>query len=193
MVKKLHVGLDISIVSTGVCIYMGKCYKQYLIVDRDIDIKNRVVGVEYKKYTRILKEDGVNHDILTILNAESLAKKVLEVIEHFVKIYNIEEPLNVYIEGASYASKGKYALDIPVYQGIVKRKILTIADKKYIKILPPSTLKKAFTGSGRAGKPEMENAYKERKELPVLAKRIKSIKSDDIVDATALVWVHVNK
>lgn len=188
----LHIGLDISIVSTGLCIYLDGCFKQYLFVDRDIEDKNKVSNVQYIKYDRILKEEGVNHDILTIFSAENLAKTILETLEHWVKIYKVTE-IRAYIEGASYMSKGKYALDIPVFQGIVKRKLLTLVDKRDIKILPPSSLKKSFTGNGRAGKPDMEVSYKQIKELPVLNKRIKSIKSDDVVDATALVWVYINK
>lgn len=185
----MHVGLDISITSTGMCISVDGFMKQFLFVDKDIEEKNKVGGVEYIKFHRIIKEDGVSHDILTILSAENQAKEVYNKIMHYVQLYNIDVVM-VYVEGASYASKGKYALDIPVYQGIVKRKMLTITDKQNIKVLPPTTLKKAFTGNGRAGKPDMEKAYVEKGCLPILTKRIKSIKSDDIVDATALVWVH---
>lgn len=191
--KNMHIGLDISIVSTGMCIYIDGFFKQFLFVDRDIEEKNKVGNVQYIKYERIIKEEGVSHDILTILSAENLAKKVSETIAEFAVLYKVDAPISVYIEGAAYMAKGKYALDIPVFAGIVKRKMLTLTDKRMIKVIPPTTLKKAFTGSGRAGKPEMEIAYKEIKELPILTKRIKSIKSDDVVDATALVWVNINK
>lgn len=190
MDKVMHIGLDISITSTGMCISIDNCMKQFLFVDKDIDEKDKVQGVEYIKFNRIVKEDCASHDILTILSAENQAKEILKVIEHYCKLYKVEKPLQIYIEGASYMSKGKYALDIPVYQGIVKRKMLTITDKQFIRVLPPTTLKKAFTGNGRASKPEMEKAYIEKGCLPILKKRIKSIKSDDVVDATALVWVH---
>lgn len=182
---KVKIGLDISIVSTGMCMYQDGVFKQYLFVDRDIEERNKVSGVEYIKYDRILEANNVSHDILTILSAENLSKEIEKVLS------KIKCNIEFYIEGASYMSKGKYALDIPVFQGIVKRILLGISPKEDINVIPPTSLKKSFTGKGNASKIQMQEAYEKINDLPVLTKRIKSIKSDDVVDATALVWVNL--
>ncbi len=187
--NKMLIGLDISMTSTGLCIDLNGYKKLHIITDKQLTDKKKVDGVEHVVYDRVFELDGVHDDICKVVTAENLSTKVLELITKIIMLYKVDtKDITIGIEGMSLGSKGRAMLDIPIFGAMVKRKLLTLVDGTRIKIFAPSTLKKQFTGNGRAKKPDMEAEYLERP-LPILKTQLKTAKKDDIIDAIAIVEV----
>jgi Holliday junction resolvasome RuvABC endonuclease subunit len=104
------------------------------------------------------------------------------------------------IEGFSYMSKGNSFIDLITYNTYLKVKLI----QKFghcIKVVPPKTLKKAYTGNGNATKCDMMRKYIEdnNNKITEKIKELGFIKEvefnipkplDDIIDAIALtsIW-----
>ncbi|BAV39239.1 hypothetical protein BPT24_114 [Tenacibaculum phage pT24] len=191
--KIMKVGLDMSIKSTGVCIDIDGYKKLFLFVDEELKGNKIIEGVEYIVYNRRLPKDfsHIDMDMVKLMSYESLADKILMKIIEFKDIYKISnDDVLLFFERPSLQSKGQASLEIPITNAIIRRKLLSIFNIGNFKGYPPSSLKKAFTGNGRASKDEMFEEYNKRPHLPKLIQKIKTAKIDDIVDAVALIEIN---
>ncbi len=197
MAKKLFIGLDISITSTGLCLDYNGFKKLFIFVDKNLSDKMKCDGVEYKKYDRKMPKDFPKDDseMVKLISYENLSNMVLSTIENFMFDYKIlPTETFIFYEKPSLQSKGQAALEIPIINALIRRKLLSTFPLVNFKGYAPTSLKKEWTGSGRAKKTEMESTYNEKisqgAKLPLLVRKLKSCKLDDIIDAIALVEIH---
>jgi len=142
------------------------------------------------------KVSGKEHDeqSLKLLNADSLSNKILSEIE------SDEQPSEIRIEGYSFGSKGNAFIDLITFNTFLKVKLIQRFGH-VIKIIPPKTLKKKFTGNGNASKCEMLRHFFQKSSpgIQPLQQEIISLEImkeeqefvipkpiDDIIDAIAL-------
>lgn len=193
---KLMIGLDMSVTSTGVCLDLNGHKKLFLFVDRKLTDKKKCSAVEYIMYKRYSEKDhpSLDYEMVKLKSYENLATVILKTIESVMLKYNIlPSDTEIYFERPSLQSKGQAALEIPILNALIRRKLLTLCPIENFRGLAPSQLKKLWTGNGRAKKPEMEEKYievMEKLNLPALPKLLKTTKVDDIIDAIALVEIH---
>lgn len=195
--KIMRVGLDMSITSTGLCIDIDGFKKLYIIVDRELTKNQKCDDCEYIVYDRILeagkdnRAKGLEYDMVKLMSYENAANTVFKLIKKYIKLYSIEfSNVFIYFEKPSLQSKGQAALEIPIINAIIRRKLLTLLDIRNFIGFTPSKLKKDWTGKGNANKTLMEEVYRTKKGLPLLTKKIKGTKIDDIIDAIALVEIN---
>ena len=173
------IGLDLSINSTGICIYKKSeqnSYNKYLIIS----------GKDTKK----LREFSHEKITIEIYDKKDVSKAIDYSSKESVKSYNIysiakciervikkEKPDLCVIEGVSYRSSGAVA-DLAGLNYMVRY----ILEENHIafKILSPMQNKKLATGNGGADKDLMIDAWKR---LDKDIYDIESIKIDDLADA----------
>lgn len=173
-----YIGLDLSINSTGICIY-------------DNESKGTKYYIIGSKFTR--KTLNSSQDIITFIkySKTDIDKQSSYHIKEFYKTYNIynivdeiEKIIKIYkpsiatIEGVSFQSNGS-VIDLAGLNYMV-RKIL-IDNNIGIYIVPPTQNKKFATGNGQAEKDVMISAWK--KAEPKTEKIPGYIKVDDLADA----------
>lgn len=76
--------------------------------------------------------------------------RILDIERFVVRMIENTEPDIVYIEGFSYASRGRGAVDIGMLGGVLRRR-LHVDGVSYVEV-PPMSLKKFVCGKGNANK-----------------------------------------
>lgn len=190
------IGIDFSINSTAVSILncddlhvfsfvpnlqKGKAaYK----IHENLEPEIKLVSYDKLEYTK----NSIEDQKIKLKNAESLVEQIINQISSF-------SPIEIRIEGFSYASKGNSFIDLIVFNTYLKVKLID----KYghiISVIPPKTLKKSYTGNGNATKCDMLRKFiNEEIELSKKISQLNIVKEeefkiqkpiDDIVDAFAL-------
>lgn len=173
------IGLDLSINSTGICIYIksnSKNTNKYLIISgKDTkklrEFSHRKISIEiYDKKDVSGAIDYSSKESVKSYNIYSIAKSIERVIKK-------EKPDLCIIEGVSYSSSGAVA-DLAGLNYMV-RYILEENNIPF-KILSPMQNKKIATGNGGADKDLMIDAWKR---LDKSICDVDSIKIDDLADA----------
>lgn len=173
------IGLDLSINSTGVCIYTqsdSTSSNKYLIIS----------GKETKKM-REFHHDKISievYDKKEVSKATDYETKesiktynLYQIVKHIRSIIEREKPDLCVIEGVSYGSSGAVA-DLAGLNYMVRY----VLEENHIpfKILSPMQNKKLATGNGGADKDVMIDAWKR---LDKSIQDVTTIKIDDLADA----------
>ena len=137
-------------------------------------------------------KDSIEDQQIKLRNADELSNTIMDIFKYM----GIDEVAEIRIEGFSYASKGNSFIDLIMYNTFLKVKLI----QKFghvIKVVPPKTLKKAYTGNGNATKCDMMRNYLEKTNTKLSAKisELNLVKEgeftipkplDDVIDAIAL-------
>jgi len=150
-VMKTIVGIDYSLTSPAICInYNGDLMFYYLTNKKKYigQMSNYIIGYEHQEYDTPIKRFSQISDWVI--------KKI-----HTLQ-FNLNNSLQVFIEGYSFGSKGQAIFQIAENCGILKYRLQEL-NIKYETIVP-SVIKKFATGKGNADKDMMYNSfYKETK------------------------------
>jgi len=178
----ISIGLDLSINSTGVCVY-------------DSDSHTSIYYIIGSKFTHKAL-DSAKPDNLILLPCEKLqvvqgepyekrentkTHNIYKIVEQVRWIINKYKPEVVGIEGISFGSTGSAALIDLSGLNYMIRMMLMEAGVHYIYIISPTQNKKYATGNGQAEKDVMISAWQK---CDSTSFKIPScIKIDDIADA----------
>lgn len=174
----IYIGLDLSINSTGICIYDSelKDTKYYIIgskfTKKTLDSSQNVVN--FIKYSKTDIDKQSSYHIKEFYKTHN----IYNIVDEIRRIIEIYKPTIATIEGVSFQSNGS-VIDLAGLNYMV-RKIL-IDNNIGIYIVPPTQNKKFATGNGQAEKDVMISAWK--KAEPKTLKIPSYIKIDDIADA----------
>lgn len=199
----MTIGIDFSINSTAMCIKKGEsihffsfvpnykpgysAFKAHELLEPDLTI------ISYKKDNTI--KDPIRDQEIKLENANRLSQVIIEEIKKLKT-----HPTEIRIEGFSYASKGNSFIDLIMFNSFLKLKIIQEWGM-IIKVIPPKTLKKAYTGNGNANKVDMIKEFILDSNInPPVRNKIKDLLSlpdeevtripkpiDDLADSAALV------
>ena len=199
------VGIDFSINSTALAIKVGNKpilfsfvpnYKEGKAAFKIHDaFKGIITTIGYEKEST--SKDSIEDQCIKLRNADRLSDEILTIF----KILGIEEGISeIRIEGFSYASKGNSFIDLITFNTYLKVKLI----QKFghiVKVVPPKTLKKAYTGNGNASKCDMVRHFmnsstgelqKKIEGLDIVKEEEFTIPKplDDIIDAIGLtsIW-----
>jgi Holliday junction resolvasome RuvABC endonuclease subunit len=196
------IGIDFSINSTAVAIKTEKGISLFSFVPnyskgkKAFAVHESLEGiVAVQSYLKPPKaKDSIEEQSNKLINADQLSGIIMSILEAY------DEPVTeIRIEGFSYGSKGNSFIDLITYNTYLKVKLI----QKFghvIKVIPPKTLKKAYTGNGNASKCDMLRAFMEKSSTP-LSTKIESMDIlkegeftipkplDDLVDAVGLVSI----
>ena len=145
-VMKTIVGIDYSLTSPAICInYNGDLMFYYLTNKKKYigQMSNYIIGYEHKEYDTPIKRFSQISDWVI--------KKI-----HTLQ-FNLNNSLQVFIEGYSFGSKGQAIFQIAENCGILKYRLQEL-NIKYETIVP-SVIKKFATGKGNADKDMMYNSF----------------------------------
>lgn len=178
----ITIGLDLSINSTGVCVYNDKTEEHnYYIITHKLTKKQKEFKHKQLKYILYEKESPNKIDEYR----EKERKKssnialIVEQIEKIVQKYNKKGDLLCIIEGISYGSSSSSNLaDLAGLNHVVR--YMLWCNNIPFKTVAPTENKKFAVGNGQADKDVMISAWKHCQ--PEIAK-IEDIKIDDVADA----------
>lgn len=197
----MKIGIDFSINSTAMAIQktngemeLYTFVPNYKTSSRKFKVheylSNVIITEGYEKRSGSEDEQGEK-----LRNADTLSNLILSKLEEYKEI-----PEEIRIEGYSYGSKGNAFIDLITFNTFLKVKLI----QKYshiIKVIPPKTLKKQFTGNGNATKCDMIRSFMNEKNpqfstLQQMLAKMDFIKEniefqipkpiDDVIDAIAL-------
>ena len=198
------IGIDFSINSTAIAIKMGDSTHLLSFVPNYISgkaafkihdaLKGIVITQGYIKLDK--SKDSIEEQSNKLANAYCLSAMIMTTLD----VIGIDHVDEIRIEGFSYASKGNSFIDLITYNTFLKVKLI----QKFghiIKVVPPKTLKKAYTENGNASKCDMVRAYLEKSDsrFSTKIKELNFVKEgeftipkpiDDLVDAIGLteIW-----
>lgn len=177
----INIGLDLSINSTGICIWdTDKNNNTYYIITPKItkrlhEIFKKNIGIHVIKYDKedYTEKDYSSKESIKFMNICKISKNILSIIKEYQNINNI------YIEGISYGSRNSSSLiDLAFLNACVRKELF---DNHYnFIIVSPSAVKKFACANGNAQKDIIIDAWKK---LDLQIKDIEGIKTDDIADA----------
>ena len=155
----VKIGIDFSVVSTGMCIEENGVYNffwfprkksnKFPVSGKVFDIVKTVCEVNWYE-TTLASSDYSEGEKTKILDAKKLVEKIITNIP-------IGTELEIRIEGFSFGSKGQSMLDLVLFQGILRYELINGGYN--VIFVPPKSLKKLFSGKGNASKDEMVNTF----------------------------------
>ena len=151
MESQIYVGIDYSMNSPGVCVLHGKNIDLYGFYNGYRGITGKTYKLQDERLITINIISNVEVYKTQIERFDHLARKILAVINRV----ELNNPI-VYIEGYSMGSRGK-VFDIAENTAILKH-YLYRCDMEPTAI-SPMEIKKFATGSGRAIKDDMHDAF----------------------------------
>jgi len=176
----VSIGLDLSINSTGVCVYNDKTDTHtYYIITHKLTKKQKEFKHKNLKYILYEKEAPNKIDEYEVKENKK-TNNISLIAEHIEKIILKQKgQVHCCIEGISYGSSSSSNLADLAGLNFVVRNILWRHDIPFT-IVSPSANKKFAVGNGQADKAVMIDAWKHCQ--PEMAK-IEDIKIDDVADA----------
>lgn len=194
------IGIDFSINSTAVAVKkdngeidLFSFVPNYKKGSKPFEIHDKFEGIIVtQSYVKPKKStDSIEEQTNKLINADQLSGIIMSILDIYED--SVEE---IRIEGFSYGSKGNSFIDLITYNTYLKVKLI----QKYghiIKVIPPKTLKKLYTGNGNATKCDMLRFYissansrlnEELKKLDIVREEEFKIPKpiDDIIDAIGL-------
>lgn len=212
--KTLIFGLDLSLNSTGVCVlfvennetthvlFYNLVYNDGNNIVTEIPFVNRVsysipshinekeLVLECEnEFQNSYNENMIHSNIKAVIASDNISSFIYNLIEK-------EDPDQVFINMEGYVNpsfmskrQANTVQDLTIMQGMIRSNIfkMKFVKKKNIKLelTLPNTLKKFFTGDGKADKKKMIDTF--MKKWGGRDKIISNQKIDDIIDAFALV------
>lgn len=195
------IGIDFSINSTALAIKTDNIslfsfVPNYKSGKKAFEVHDSLKGIVVtQSYLKPPKStDSIEEQSNKLINADQLSGIIMSILEAYD-----ESVSEIRIEGFSYGSKGNSFIDLITYNTYLKVKLI----QKYghvIKVIPPKTLKKAYTGNGNASKCDMLRTFMEKSTHPLVNKiqNMNILKEgeftipkplDDLVDAVGLVSI----
>lgn len=194
------VGIDFSINSTAMAIKIGEKTHLFSFVPNYREGRAAFKTHEYLaknilicSYTKLeSSKDSIEDQQIKLKNADDLSTTIMDTFKYM----GITEVDEIRIEGFSYASKGNSFIDLIMYNTFLKVKLIQQFGH-VIKVVPPKTLKKAYTGNGNASKCDMMRTYlgKANTSISKAIQQLNLVKEeeftipkplDDLCDAIAL-------
>ena len=155
------VGIDFSINSTSVVIKLPESHIYMSFVPNynpklkgfktHEELKKPLIVCSYNKNS--VSSSSVEEQSMKLKNADELSDLIIDTLKTFDIV-----PSEIRIEGFSFGSKGNSFIDLITYNTFLKVKLI----KEYghiIKVVPPKTLKKLYTGNGNASKCDMLKTF----------------------------------
>jgi crossover junction endodeoxyribonuclease RuvC len=90
----------------------------------------------------------LQQELITTLSTINIEARLLEIKNSLVKFFNKDSV--IYLEGLSFASKGQSILELSGLHYFVR--VYLYETNCFFKLIPPTTLKKFITGTGKAKK-----------------------------------------
>lgn len=178
----ISIGLDLSINSTGVCVYNDKTDEHnYFIITPKLTKKQKEFKHKSLKYILYDKEQPNKADEYREKERKksSNISSITEQVEKIVQKYNKKGDLICMIEGISYGSSSSSNLaDLAGLNHTIR--YMLWSNNIPFKTVAPAENKKFAVGNGQADKDVMIAAWK--KCQPEMAK-IEDLKIDDVADA----------
>ncbi len=175
------IGLDLSINSTGVCIYnTTRLQSFYYIISPKFTKKASTNGnaslalIQYEKATVDSKIDYSVKEELKTYN-------IYNIVRHIKTILEVWKPDVVTIEGVSFGSTGSAALIDLSGLNYMARMACIEAHVRNVFIVSPTQNKKFATGNGSAEKDVMISAWQKLEKHMIGIEQY--VKVDDIADA----------
>lgn len=161
------VGIDFSINSTAMCVKMGEKHLIFSFVPNyqtgkaafkiHDSLKGILITQGYVKPPKAT--DSIEEQTNKLINADQQSDIIMSMFDYMG--LSSDEVQEIRIEGFSYASKGNSFIDLITYNTFLKVKLIQRFGH-IIKVVPPKTLKKAYTGNGNATKCDMVRTYLEK-------------------------------
>lgn len=154
------IGIDFSINSTAITIKYSDTRYEYFSFVPNYEGKEHLKGFavhnhlsEHVKICSYNKEgsskDSIEDQRVKIRNADRLSQCIIDCLQPV-----LSKCTRINIEGFSYRSKGNSFIDLISYNSFLKSKLFTICGD-IIYVIPPKSLKKAYTDNGNASKCDM--------------------------------------
>lgn len=168
----IRCGIDYSLNSTGVCIYKDNTYHLYVFFngegnwDKSKSKKwsvfqsiGDVVGmVPYTRHKRV--DDYKVNEQNKLIDATYISHLIVNKIK---EVCGDEQPV-IGIEGFSFNSMSNSSFDLCEFQSILRYKLCEVYGVEYINIIPPTEIKKQFSGKGNTDKMSMIDVFKSKKQ-----------------------------
>ncbi len=158
--NKIYMGIDQSLVGSGVTVFENSNEYYYLISSSKTD-ETKAPSIDY-------------------------TRRLMKIVEEIVEIIDKHKPTHICMEGMSYRSRSQTLFELGGLSHMLRLNFIN-KGVEFI-IIPPKTLKKYFTGSGNADKLLMiEECNKRGANIPFF-KRIKkqTVFDDNVADSYAL-------
>lgn len=137
---KYIIGADLSLSSSGICIYNGEDIKLFNYTNNKPNNKWVKASSDFIDYTFHLFKDSKNFtesEILKLKNYDQVTENLVDDIINYVG----DNEAEMYIESYSYSSKAGKLIDIVTFSTMIRLKLLGHSNIK-MNFIPPSTLKK---------------------------------------------------
>lgn len=159
----ISMGIDLSINSTGICIYKEDSVKYYLIVSHST--------------SKMRSNNDESIEIINYIKTDDKDTNIYRIIEIILYIINIESPELIVIEDVAIGAKNSRSLIDLTGLNYGLRSLL-IHNRIPYKCTPPSNWKRQMLGNGQANKEQIIFMWKKmNKDIPDLKKL------DDLADA----------
>lgn len=152
------------------------------------------IGIDqsYSKTGYVVVDDNKNvvqHGVITTDKAKDVYDRASDLAAKLVEIVNLYKITDVRIEGLAFGIRGDATRDLAGLQFVVITKLRSVIDNISIKIIPPTTLKRFATGSGKATKQQMIESLPQ-----TIGQQFKIYKiSTGLTDVTDGYWLSVYK
>lgn len=170
-----YIGIDYSYTSPAICV-LGDDFK--------------ASSFFYATYNKKLAEKALNYDGFLLTEELKDIQRYYEIAEWAISIIKpyIKENVKIAMEGYSFGSSRSLTFNIAENAGLLK--FLLFKELNIIPtIIPPTTAKKHFSGSGRANKEDMRQALINKENVDIVEwlgmKKLNS-PAHDIVDSYAI-------
>lgn len=186
------IGLDLSMNSTGVCVYEDRAIRYYIIASDQSMTKKKLKFIEehmmtpdqifspgllyYYIYPKAVGGVGNTYEERERAKTENIC----HIVHHLEEIVLFEQPDLVVLEGISYGSLGSAALADLAGLNHTTRYMLNNHHIRWITATPTS-VKKAACGNGSAKKDEMMYAWEHCDDRLIQYKS--QLKLDDLADS----------
>ena len=169
MMKMIKIGIDPSINSMGVCVNSDdESYKYFLI--SSAKHRNMPDWIDQRIYNKENRGKKL-HDEDIVKNIDMILDELDTILEDYY-----DDDVVVNIEGPSYLSKGKAAIDLPGLNMCIRLFLYQRGLK--VNVVSPMSNKKFATGAGWSKKDAMIEAWRRAEKIDEVSSKV-----DDVADA----------
>lgn len=176
--RRILMGIDPSIRSTGICVWDGFEYKYFIIA---ADPTKKLMKFMHPSFSLFPYKSVPVKDKTSIGKESAITDNIASVCECVEKILLIYKPEYVVMEACAFAAGGRVA-DLSGLNHCLRQAIRRMGIPVYV--VPPTSNKLEFTGNGQATKEMMVESWKACD--PIANTLLEINKLDDLADAFAL-------